>query len=96
MSRPTNYRFRLYVADNASNSARAQANLIDICEVYLKGRYEIEVVDVLKSPMTALEQNVLMTPTLLKLEPVPVIRIVGALTNKQILLDALGLQDGEK
>ena len=91
MSRRTQYRFRLYVAGDAPNSAQAQVNLIALCQTHLPDRYEIEVVDVLKAPMIALQDNVLMTPTLLKLSPAPVRRIVGALSQMQTVLDALGL-----
>lgn len=92
MSSRTKYKFRLYVAGDAPNSAQAQANLIALCQTHLPGRYEIEVVDVLKAPMVALKDNVLMTPTLLKLSPAPVRRIVGALSQMQTLLDTLGLE----
>lgn len=92
MSRRTKYRFRLYVAGDAPNSVQAQANLTALCETHLPDRYEIEIVDVLKVPMLALKDNVLMTPTLLKLSPAPVRRIVGALSQMQIVLDTLGLQ----
>ncbi|MDO8413628.1 MAG: circadian clock KaiB family protein [Gallionellaceae bacterium] len=92
MSRRTKYKFRLYVAGDAPNSAQAQANLIALCQTHLPDRYEIEVVDVLKVPMLALQDNVLMTPTLLKLSPAPVRRIVGALSQMQTVLDTLGLE----
>lgn len=92
MSRRAKYKFRLYVAGGAPNSAQAQANLIALCQMHLPDRYEIEVVDVLKAPMLALKDNVLMTPTLLKLSPAPVRRIVGALSQMQIVVDTLGLE----
>lgn len=92
MSRRAKYKFRLYIAGDAPNSAQAQANLIALCEAHLPDRYEIEVVDVLKVPMLALQDNVLMTPTLLKLSPAPVRRIVGALSQMQTVLDTLGLE----
>ncbi len=92
MSRRTKYRFRLYVAGDAPNSAQAQANLMALCQTNLPDRYEIEVVDVLKTPILALNDNVLMTPTLLKLSPTPIRRIVGSLSQMQTVLDTLGLQ----
>ena len=92
MSRREKYKFRLYVAGDAPNSAQAQTNLTALCLTYLPDRYEIEVVDVLKAPMLALKDNVLMTPTLLKLAPAPVRRIVGALSQMQTVLDTLGLE----
>ncbi len=92
MNRRTIYKFRLYVAGDAPNSAQAQANLIALCQEHLPDKYEIEVVDVLKTPLLALKDNVLMTPTLLKLAPAPVQRIVGALSQMQTVLDTLGLE----
>lgn len=92
MSRRKTYRFRLYIAGDAPNSAQAMANLTALCQTNLPDRHEIEVVDVLKEPMIALKDNILMTPTLLKLAPAPVRRIVGALSQMQIVLDTLGLQ----
>ena len=92
MSSRTKYKFRLYVAGDAPNSAQARANLIALCQTHLPDSYEIEVVDVLKEPMVALKDNVLMTPTLLKLSPAPVRRIVGALSQMQTVLDTLGLE----
>jgi circadian clock protein KaiB len=92
MSRRTKYLFRLYIAGDAPNSAQAQTNLNALCETHLPNRYEIEVIDVLVQPMLALKDNVLMTPTLLKLSPLPVRRIVGALSQMQTVLDTLGLQ----
>lgn len=93
MSRRTKYKFRLYVAGDAPNSVQAQANLIVLCQTHLPANYEIEVVDVLKEPMIALKDNVLMTPTLLKLSPAPVRKIVGSLSQMQTVLDTLGLED---
>ena len=92
MSSRAQYKFRLYVAGDAPNSAQAQANRIELCQLHLPDRYEIEVVDVLKMPMLALKDNVLMTPTLLKLSPAPVRRIIGALSQMQTVLDTLGLE----
>jgi circadian clock protein KaiB len=92
VKRPAKYKFRLYIAGDAPNSVEAQANLIALCETHLPDKFEIEIVDVLKSPMLALKDNVLMTPTLLKFSPDPVRRIVGALSQMQVVLHALGLQ----
>ena len=92
MSRRTQFKFRLYVADDAQNSAKAIANLAAICREYLHDRYEIEIVDVYKDPKRALADGVLMTPTLIRVSPLPVRRIVGTLGQTQLVLDALGLE----
>lgn len=88
---PAIFKFRLYTADDAPNSADAIANLNAFCETYLPGRYEIEIVDVYKEPKRALAEGVSMTPMLIKLAPVPVCRIVGTLARSQPLLLAFGL-----
>ena len=92
MSRQEKYKFRLYITGDSPNSAQAQSNLIALCQTHLADRYEIEVVDVLKVPMLALNDNILLTPTLLKLSPPPIRRIVGALSQMQTVMDTLGLQ----
>jgi len=86
------YRFRLYVADDALNSARAVANLTALCRERLPGRHEIEVVDVFQHPERALADQIFLTPTLIKLAPSPVRRIVGSLGQTQNVLQALGLE----
>jgi len=86
-------RFRLYVADETSNSAQALANLQAICNRYLPGRHKIEVVDVFKHPDRALEDRIFMTPTLVKLAPDHVERIVGTLSQTSLVLQVLGLEE---
>ena len=86
------FKFRLYVAGDALNSAQAVANLGALCRAHLTGRHEIEVVDVFREPKRALADAVFMTPTLIKLAPPPVRRIVGTLSQTQPVLQALGLQ----
>lgn len=91
MSRPLRHRFRLYVAGEAPNSAQAQANLIALCKAHLPGRHEIDIVDVFDEPERALADGIFMTPTLLKLSPSPLRRIVGTLHPTLPVLLALGL-----
>ncbi len=92
MTQRTTYQFRLYVAEGALNSVRALANLTALCQAHLPDRHKIEVVDVFHEPQRALEDRIFMTPTLIKLAPAPVRRIVGALSETQTVLLALGLQ----
>lgn len=94
MSRPVVFRFRLYVADDALNSAQAQANLMALCRTYLAERYEIDLVDVFKEPQRALIDGVFMTPTLIRLAPLPVRRIVGTLSQTDVVLRALDVDGG--
>ena len=86
------FKFRLYVAGDAVNSTQAVANLMRFCREHLPDRYEIEIVDVFREPRRALAEGVLMTPTLIKLAPAPVKRIVGTLSHEATLSQTFGLQ----
>ena len=85
------WQFRLYVAGSSPHSSLAIANLEEIGKTFLKGNYTIEVVDVMKEPLRTLEDGVFVTPTLVRLSPEPVCRIMGNLSDQKILLAALGL-----
>jgi circadian clock protein KaiB len=91
VSRRTIHKFRLYIAGNAGNSALAIRNLDSLCREHLPGKYEIEHVDVFQEPERALADIIVMTPTLLKLSPKPLCRIVGTLSETTGVLCALGL-----
>ena len=83
---------RLYVAGGAPNSVQAIANLEAICAEYLKDGHKLEVVDVLESPLRAMAEGVLVTPSLTKLSPQPVAQVIGNLSDKRRVLLALGLK----
>lgn len=86
------FKFRLYVAGDAPNSVQALGNLSALCRAHLPDRHEIEVVDVFREPKRALADGIFMTPTLVKLAPLPLRRIVGTLSQTQPVLWALGLE----
>jgi circadian clock protein KaiB len=90
-NRPLAFKFQLYVADEAQNSVQAITNLRALCRRYLPDRHEIEIVDVFREPRRALAEGIFMTPTLLRLAPLPVRRIVGTLSQTQVVLQALDL-----
>jgi circadian clock protein KaiB len=92
MSRPIIFKFRLYIAGDTQNSVQALANLSTLCEARLPNHYEIDVVDVLREPTRALSDSIFMTPTLVKLAPSPVQRIVGTLSEPGQVLQVLGLR----
>jgi circadian clock protein KaiB len=92
VKRPVSFKFSLFVAGNALNSVRARANLAVLCQSHLKGRCEIEIVDVFKEPQRALAEGIFMTPTLIKRMPAPVRRIVGTLGDADILLQTLAIE----
>lgn len=85
------FKFRLYVAGDSPNSVQAITNLRACCREHLPENHTIELVDVLREPRRALEDNILLTPMLVKLAPAPVRRIVGNLSRREALLAALGL-----
>jgi circadian clock protein KaiB len=91
MTRRSTYKFRLYVADDTMNSAQATANLQALCKTHLPNRHEIEIVDVFKDPQRAILEGIRMTPTLLRLAPLPIRRIVGTLVDTQRVMETLGL-----
>ena len=86
------FKFRLYVAGDASNSAQARSNFSAICRAHLLDRHDVEIVDVFRDPKRALADGVFMTPTLIKLTPAPARRVVGTLSQVPIVLQALGLE----
>ena len=82
-------RLRLYIAGNAPNSLRAVANLRAICDEHFSSGHELEIVDLLARPKRALAGSTIVTPTLLKLLPLPVRRVIGNLSDTNQLLLAL-------
>ncbi len=92
MNRRSVFKFRLYTADGTQNSAQALANLTALCRLHLPDRYEIEVIDVFREPERARADGIRMTPTLIKLSPAPLCRIVGALNQSRSVLLALGME----
>lgn len=90
------YVFRLYLAGGAPNSVRALANLYAICRKHFPESHRIEIVDVLKEPLRALAEAILVTPTVVKLSPAPEQQIIGNLSDEEEVLRALGLPQGER
>ena len=87
------FSFRLYVAGEGQNSTRAIANLTALCRDRLGGRHRIEIVDVFGHPGRALADGIVMTPTLMRLEPRPIRRVIGTLQATEDVAVALGLAD---
>jgi circadian clock protein KaiB len=87
------FKFRLYVAGDTPNSALALANLGALCRESLPDQHEIEIVDVFREPKRALADGIFMTPTLVKLMPSPVRKIIGTLSQTGSVLQALGLEN---
>ena len=81
---------RLYVAGSAPNSLRAIENLKVYCAGELFARHKLEIVDLLKEPQRAVADGIIVTPTLIKVAPTPVTRVVGNLSDTASLLAMLG------
>lgn len=88
--------FRLYVADDTVASTQALSNLNAICMNYLHGQYEVELVDILNEPLRALSEGVIVTPTLIRVAPLPVRQIVGDLCDTETVIQTLGLAESEQ
>jgi circadian clock protein KaiB len=89
------YCFRIYLAGGAPNSVRALANLYAICHRYFRDSHRIEVIDVLKDPLRALADSILVTPTVVMISPLPEQQIIGNLSDEEEVLRALGLPHEE-
>jgi circadian clock protein KaiB len=85
------YVLKLYVAGNTSNSMRALKTLNHILETEFQGVYTLKVIDVLKNPQLAEEDKILATPTLSKILPPPVRKIIGDLSDREKVLIGLDL-----
>jgi circadian clock protein KaiB len=89
------YLLRLFMAGNGPNSKQALSNLRHLCRERLKGRCTIETVDVLKNFNAAVRDNILVTPALILLAPLPKVIILGNLSDRQKVLLALRLSEGD-
>jgi circadian clock protein KaiB len=86
------WELRLYVAGQTTKSVTALANLKKYCEEYLKGRYQLEVIDLLQHPQLAAGDQILAIPTLVRKVPVPIRKIIGDLSNQERVLVGLDIR----
>jgi circadian clock protein KaiB len=82
----------LYVAGMTPRSARAIANIQEICEEHLKGLYVLEVIDIYQQPVLAEGDQIIAVPTLLKKLPLPLRRLIGDLSDRERVLIGLDLK----
>ena len=85
-------RLRLYVTGNAPNSLRAIANISAICDEHFASKYALEIVDLIDEPGRAAADQVIVTPTLIRLAPEPIGRVIGSLSDTDQVLLALGVK----
>jgi len=86
------YLLRLYIAGMTDKSAQAVQNIRKICEENLKGRYELEVIDILQQPELAYQAQIIAAPTLIKKLPLPLRRLIGDMSIKERILVGLDLR----
>jgi circadian clock protein KaiB len=86
------YVLRLYVAGKSPKSVNAIANLKKICEEYLQGRYQLDVIDLYQQPQLAQGEQIIALPTLIKKLPPPLRRIIGDLSNTERVLVGLDIR----
>jgi circadian clock protein KaiB len=89
-------KLRLYVAGQTPKSMAALSNLKRICANHLAGEYELEVIDLIKSPQLAQGDQILAIPTLVRNLPVPIRKIIGDLSNVDRVLVGLDLRGSEQ
>ena len=90
------WQLRLYVMDQTDKSRAAFANLKQICETHLKGRYRIKVIDLLKQPQLAKGDQILAIPTVVRRLPNPVRTVIGNLSDTARVLIGLDLRSTDK
>jgi circadian clock protein KaiB len=86
------WELRLYTAGQTPKSLAAVKNLRKVCEEHLAGRYEIEIVDLLKNPRLAKDHQIVAIPTLVRKLPVPIRKIIGDLSDTERTLVGLQLK----
>lgn len=86
------YRLKLYVAGQTPKCVRAFANLREICETHLSGKYDIEIIDLTINPQLGRADQILAIPTLVRHLPSPLVKIIGDLSNTERVLVGLSIQ----
>ena len=90
------YLLKLFITGRTPRSERAIANMRRICEEELNSAYELVVIDVLENPELAEEEKILATPTLIKVLPPPLRRIIGDLSDTSKVIFSLDLKINPK
>ncbi len=92
----SDFELRLYVAGQTPKSLIALTNLKKICEEHLQGRYQLRVIDLIKTPQLAKDDQILAIPTLVRNLPQPIRKIIGDLSDTQRVLVGLDVRPGVK
>ena len=91
LAKPSKYVLRLYIAGTTPRSSRAVANIKQICEHNLNGRYDLEVVDIYQKPALAKGEQIVAAPTLVKKLPLPLRRFIGDLSDTERVIVGMDL-----
>ena len=91
-SKEKKYLLKLYVAGTTPKSSRAITNIKRICEEHLKGRYELEVIDIYQQPVLVKGEQIIAVPTLVKELPLPLRKFIGSLADVDRILVGLDLR----
>jgi circadian clock protein KaiB len=86
------YILRLYVAGMSTQSQRAIENITRICEENLKGRYDLQIIDLYQQPSLAAGEQIIAAPTLIKKLPIPLRRFIGNMADREKILVGLDLR----
>jgi circadian clock protein KaiB len=86
------WQLRLYIAGQSPKSIAAYTNLKLLCETHLPGQYDIEVIDLLVDPKLSRDEQIIAVPTLLRVLPSPIRKIIGDLSNTERTLVGLQLR----
>lgn len=88
-------KLQLFITGATPNSTRAVANIKAICELHLKGKYELEIVDVYRHKELAIQNQVIAVPMLIRRYPLPERKLIGDLSKTAKVLEALGIKMSE-
>lgn len=95
-TQPQRVVLRLYIAGSSERSTRAIENAKEICEGNLAGRYDLDVIDIFKQPTLAKDDQILAVPTLIKRLPLPLRKVIGDLSNQDVVLVGLDLKPAKQ
>jgi len=88
---PPDFKLRLFITGATPNSVRAITNIRNICESYLKDRYELQIIDVYQDSKLAQQEQLIALPLLIKKLPLPERKLIGDLSETEKVLKALGV-----
>jgi len=91
-SKEEKYLLKLYITGLTPASTRAITNIKKICEEHLKGRYELDVIDIFQKPVLAKGEQIIAAPTLIKKLPLPLRKFIGDMSNTERILLGLDLR----